>query len=702
MIYIRNLQKGSFLLLFTITLLTNLAFVHAETPSKLPIDLNTIITDQISTQTIHQKLDSQMSWMSFQEFIAEYGMMDTGLKADRDIAYYRHPALGDAGNDTLARLYEGYDGVSPLPLVYINGSQDNGANWEYCCWIDLAGGTFPSVEYWGSETQFYSSFVPPSTFQNGGAFMVVSTPDPIEPTTWNVGWAGSASFGFYDMKMVDIASDNGQQTWNWGFVSAVINLSQTGDDLIDVPVIYGWDNGLGSGYISYFGESFDNCLTTDADIDHVTGKTYAVYDRYNDSTDQYQLVIRQDHFYDWDEGTDGAGKYYADSNQHIINPVIVAHNDNILLAAAVYHDDFPADIDIICWFTDDGDVDSLNDMSVIAATIDAENFPEISHVENTTFVCTYVSNNILYACRTIDAGATWSTPEQVSDPAHLVTEDVRCTDIADGGNQVIYEYTAAKSEDTFITTIDLYLLDSDGDGVYFYTDNCPSANNPLQENGDGDVFGDECDNCPLITNHTQADSDNDEIGDDCDDCPDDPLNDEDGDLYCAADDNCPVNYNPGQDDSDFDGIGNACDNCPDDDNFGQEDADLDGEGDLCDDCTDTDGDTYGNPGYPANTCPPDNCPGVYNPAQTDSDFDGAGDACDICGNANGDEAVNVSDAVFIINYVFVGGLEPYPYLAADANCDSTVDVSDAVWIINYIFVGGFDPCDADGDTIPDC
>ena len=63
-----------------------------------------------------------------------------------------------------------------------------------------------------------------------------------------------------------------------------------------------------------------------------------------------------------------------------------------------------------------------------------------------------------------------------------------------------------------------------------------------------------------------------------------------------------------------------------------------------------------------------------------------------CGDANGDGSVNVSDAVWIINYVFSGGLEPIPVLACgDANDDCTVNVSDAVYIINYVFSGGFAP-----------
>ncbi|MBD3218911.1 MAG: hypothetical protein GF310_11590 [candidate division Zixibacteria bacterium] len=74
----------------------------------------------------------------------------------------------------------------------------------------------------------------------------------------------------------------------------------------------------------------------------------------------------------------------------------------------------------------------------------------------------------------------------------------------------------------------------------------------------------------------------------------------------------------------------------------------------------------------------------------------------ICGDANNDANVNISDAVHIIGYVFVGGIPPIPYESGDCNCDGLCNVSDAVWIINYVFIGGNDPCDTDDNGEPDC
>ena len=172
------------------------------------------------------------------------------------------------------------------------------------------------------------------------------------------------------------------------------------------------------------------------------------------------------------------------------------------------------------------------------------------------------------------------------------------------------------------------------------------------------------------------------------------LNFQDGDGDGIADqlDNCPTIANPSQTNTDADSFGDACDNCPTVANPNQSDADGDGSGDLCDNCTDTDGDGFGNPGFAANTCPVDNCPNVSNPSQADSDFDGAGDACDICGNADGSGAIDISDAVYLISYIFAGGPAPTPVLVGDANCDAAVDVSDVVYLIAYIFAGGPAPC----------
>jgi photosystem II stability/assembly factor-like uncharacterized protein len=62
------------------------------------------------------------------------------------------------------------------------------------------------------------------------------------------------------------------------------------------------------------------------------------------------------------------------------------------------------------------------------------------------------------------------------------------------------------------------------------------------------------------------------------------------------------------------------------------------------------------------------------------------------GDANADGKVTVSDVVYLVGYLFKGGLKPVPLEAGDANCDGNITVGDVVYLINYLFKGGPKPC----------
>jgi hypothetical protein len=61
------------------------------------------------------------------------------------------------------------------------------------------------------------------------------------------------------------------------------------------------------------------------------------------------------------------------------------------------------------------------------------------------------------------------------------------------------------------------------------------------------------------------------------------------------------------------------------------------------------------------------------------------------GDANGDGVINVSDVVYLVNYLFIGGPPPCPLAAGDVNSDGITNVSDVVYLINYLFIGGPPP-----------
>jgi hypothetical protein len=68
-------------------------------------------------------------------------------------------------------------------------------------------------------------------------------------------------------------------------------------------------------------------------------------------------------------------------------------------------------------------------------------------------------------------------------------------------------------------------------------------------------------------------------------------------------------------------------------------------------------------------------------------------SCCTCGDANGDGAIDISDAVYLISFIFSGGGAPGTcggtnHGLGDANGDGAVDISDAVYLISRIFSGG--------------
>lgn len=128
--------------------------------------------------------------------------------------------------------------------------------------------------------------------------------------------------------------------------------------------------------------------------------------------------------------------------------------------------------------------------------------------------------------------------------------------------------------------------DSDKDGIFDFSDNCPKTVNPDQADSDQDGIGDTCDNCAKIQNPDQTDTDKNSVGDRCEDTDQDGI---DGYL-----DNCPTVANPDQADRDNNNIGNVCED-PDRDRF------INSK---------------------------DNCPEMYNPDQSDVDHDEKWDVCD--------------------------------------------------------------------------
>jgi hypothetical protein len=62
----------------------------------------------------------------------------------------------------------------------------------------------------------------------------------------------------------------------------------------------------------------------------------------------------------------------------------------------------------------------------------------------------------------------------------------------------------------------------------------------------------------------------------------------------------------------------------------------------------------------------------------------------IRGDANADGGVNIADASFLLNFLFLGGREPTCFDSLDGNDDGTGNIADASYILNFLFLGGRD------------
>jgi len=67
------------------------------------------------------------------------------------------------------------------------------------------------------------------------------------------------------------------------------------------------------------------------------------------------------------------------------------------------------------------------------------------------------------------------------------------------------------------------------------------------------------------------------------------------------------------------------------------------------------------------------------------------DAAFVRGSARGTGEIDISDAIFIIGYLFLGGETPPCLDAGDANDDGKLDLSDGIYDLNFLFVGGAAP-----------
>lgn len=332
-----------------------------------------------------------------------------------------HPGFGRSGAYMSAAFYD-----EDLDSIIWTGSDDDGATFLDGVYWDL-GGDYPSIKTWDNSPRFFGTFVTDYFDLNGGATYLFECTDPMGTETYAITYWDWSGNGWYDMMDADIACDNSENIWEWGISSYVIS-STYGDGYTDGPTItYSDEEDEGSGWISWY--YYDGCAHTDVDIDPVTHMGYVVYDWEDTTAGVWKLLVRKIDFATIETGYDVMFEITGTGNLN--RPAIAAYDDQVIILAET---DENGNKDIVCLYTDTGDMTALQ-TSFVADSSDDEVFPDVRHAEDDTYVCTFVSDGVLYRSTSEDGGATWSDPAEIDE----CVEEYKTADITDFAAQAMYE-----------------------------------------------------------------------------------------------------------------------------------------------------------------------------------------------------------------------------------------------------------------------
>ena len=80
------------------------------------------------------------------------------------------------------------------------------------------------------------------------------------------------------------------------------------------------------------------------------------------------------------------------------------------------------------------------------------------------------------------------------------------------------------------------------------------------------------------------------------------------------------------------------------------------------------------------------------------EFGGDPEVLFIRGDVNADQNTDITDAITILLFLFLGGAEPVCLDAADTDDNGSLNLTDAVCLLNFLFLGGPAP----EDPFPNC
>jgi hypothetical protein len=242
----------------------------------------------------------------------------------------------------------------------------------------------------------------------------------------------------------DIACDDGESYSEYGLITAIMSKTNDVEDLTNIPFMQYADK---TGFPMVWGAwstMHENCEHTDAAIDPIEDGyyqwMYGIFDWYDSDVSIWKILIRyrdyKNHISQGQTTLTGSGNLQC--------PAVAVYNDQLVILAET---DQNGNKDIICFYSDDGWLNFQS--SFVTSELEDEMYPDIRHVKDLEFVCTFISENTLYMSTTQDGGATWTTPETIETD---IVEEYKTSDLCEDAMYSIYECDNGVDCDLWMST----------------------------------------------------------------------------------------------------------------------------------------------------------------------------------------------------------------------------------------------------------
>ncbi len=325
-----------------------------------------------------------------------------------------HPAIAaDSSGHMVAGFRATPDGSTFYPTFLY--SENNGQTWseDEFYFTDTATADNPCID---SKPQGIYASIDPSTNESGLTWLITLTDfeNPIAES-WDWGLYNFNTFKSMSISCYTHTGPNGDPGgWNFGNLVFTGYNDYNGANITGCPFLFYESGSDGFGILGWVANT-NGCNHSSNDIDLNTNLSYAVYDRLNTGTGNYQLLLRKDDFGTWTYN----GGYYSHpmvftknivSTGNLTYPDVVAQQNDVVIVAQT---DMTGNHDVTCYYSSDGFTTYTS--SAVANSASEELYPQVQIINDTAFLCTYLKNGSLFYKISTSNGATWGTEHNVSD-----------------------------------------------------------------------------------------------------------------------------------------------------------------------------------------------------------------------------------------------------------------------------------------------